>query len=57
VHKPGWEVYAKLYHVTHNSELLKDALSRSLGEITSVGEITSIIYIMYIIGRENREIK
>jgi hypothetical protein len=24
VHNPGWGVYAKLYHVTHNLELLKD---------------------------------
>jgi hypothetical protein len=29
VHKPGWEVYARLYHVTHNSELLKDAHNTS----------------------------
>jgi hypothetical protein len=32
-------------------------MSRSLGEITSVGEIASIISIIYIIGRDNREIK
>jgi hypothetical protein len=29
VHKPCLEVYAKLYHVTHNLELLKDAHNTS----------------------------
>jgi hypothetical protein len=29
MHKSVWEVYAKLYHVTHNSELLKDAHNAS----------------------------